>query len=800
MPLPPIQPYDHRTIEAKWQRRWEESGAHRVDLDRAPRPFYNLMMFPYPSAEGLHIGNVYAFTGADVYGRWRRLCGDDVFEPIGFDAFGIHTENFAFKQGEHPARLTPRSVARFRSQLQRIGAMYDWSRAVDTSDPRYYRWTQWLFCRFFDAGLVDYREGPVNWCPSCATVLADEQVIEGRCERCDSVVSRRVLKQWWLRITRYAQQLLDALDQLDWTEKTKTAQRNWIGRSEGASIRFDLEGCAANQVTVFTTRPDTLFGATFLVVGADHPRLLDFCAPERRADVEAWAARLPALAGEPDPSLGIELGSVAIHPLTRARLPVWAAPYVLGSYGTGVIMAVPAHDERDWVFARAHGLPIVEVVRGGDVERGAYVGSGPMVNSGDLDGADSEVGKRLVIERLEALGRGEATVQFRLRDWLISRQRYWGPPIPVIHCPSCGPVRVPDKELPVLLPEVEEFRPLGTGQSPLAQAEWWVNTSCPKCGGRARRETDVSDTFLDSAWYFLRYPSAEFDDRAFDRERTWKWLPVDMYIGGHEHAVLHLLYSRFVMRALYDLGLVPAPEPFQRFRAHGLLIAGGAKMSKSRGNVVNPDEYIDRFGADTVRLYLMYLGPYTEGGDWSDEGIRGPARFLERVWRLAHRPIVEDARDEARERRRHRLIAEVTERIAELRYNTAIAKLMEFAGALDDEADRGLRRVDLETLLVLLAPFAPHLCAELWERTGHADSVHDRRWPTADPQLAAATEVEIAVQVGRRVRATFRVPAGTPVEELERRALAEPRVVAQLQGRAPRKVVVVPDRLVSIVV
>ncbi|HVS43955.1 MAG TPA: leucine--tRNA ligase [Candidatus Dormibacteraeota bacterium] len=793
--------YDHTVVEAKWRRRWEETGAHRTDLDTPTRPFYNLMMFPYPSAEGLHVGNVYAFTGADIYGRYRRLLGDTVFEPMGFDAFGIHTENFALKSGQHPARMTPRNVAHFReNQLKRLGAMFDWDHEVDTTDPRYYRWTQWIFLRLLEAGLAEQREGPVNWCPSCLTVLADEQVIDGRCERCDSVVEQRVLKQWFLKITRYAKDLLEALDHIDWSERTVTAQRNWIGRSEGANIRFDLEGCHRRDVTVFTTRPDTLYGATFLVIGAEHPQLADFIAADRFAAVEQWRGRLPAAGEEPDFSVGISLGSYGVHPLTGARIPVWAAPYVLGGYGTGAIMAVPAHDTRDWQFARAHGLPIVEVIGGGDIDAEAYPGEGPMMNSADLDGTPSAEGKLRVIERLRELDRGDATIQYRLRDWLISRQRYWGPPIPIIHCPTHGAVPVPYDQLPVLLPEVEEFRPLGTGTSPLAAAEDWVNVPCPIDGEPARRETDVSDTFLDSAWYFLRYPSTEFDDRPFDRDRTFRWLPVDMYIGGNEHAVLHLMYSRFVMRALHDQGLVPDPEPYKRFRAHGLIIRNGAKMSKSKGNVVNPDEYLDRHGADTLRIYLMFLGPYTEGGDFRDDGIRGVSRFLERVWRATQQAHSED-RDVERERRRHRLIAHVGERYADLSYNTAIAFLMEFSRALDHEASEGTaRRVDAETLLRLLAPLAPHITEELWERLGHRVSIHDSGWPEHDPELVAAQKVTIVVQVNGKVRDNMEVDAGLDKAELERLARELPKIVAQLEGRQVRKVVVVPDKLVNFVV
>jgi leucyl-tRNA synthetase len=794
-----VEPYDHAAVETKWRGRWDETGAHRTPLDDAPRPFYNLMMFPYPSAEGLHIGHVFAFTGADAHGRYRRLRGGTVFEPMGFDAFGIHSENYALKVGEHPARLVPRTTANFRRQLSRIGAMFDWSRQVNTTDPDYYRWTQWIFVQLFKAGLAEHREGPVNWCPSCLTVLADEQVIDGHCERCGTAVEQRVLKQWFLKITHYAQQLLDALDELDWSEVVVTAQRNWIGRSEGAMIRFDLVGCAEPGVSVFTTRPDTLFGATFLVVGADHPRLLDFASPDRRAEVEHWRAGLPAATAEPDFSVAIDLGSQGVHPLTGERIPVWAAPYVLGSYGTGAIMAVPAHDERDWQFARSHRLRIVEVITGGEVAREAWTGEGMMINSGDFDGVPSEDGRRRIVETLRARGRGDATVQYRLRDWLISRQRYWGPPIPIIHCPDHGPVPVPEDQLPVLLPEVEEYRPIGTGRSPLAAAEDWVNVPCPRCGKPARRETDVSDTFLDSSWYYLRYPSTEFDDRPFDRERTWRWLPVSTYIGGKEHSVLHLMYSRFVMRALYDLGLVPAPEPFPVFRAHGLLIKDGAKMSKSRGNVVNPDDYLDRYGADTVRLYLMFLGPYSQGGDFRDDGVAGITRFLGRVWRSVLLAGTDTA-DEARERRRHRLIAGVQERYEELRYNTAIALLMEFADALDEEAAAGTaRRQDAEILLQLLAPLAPHLTEELWERTGHRGSIHDGHWPEHDPALAAALEVTIAVQVNGRLRTTMQVPAGTPAAELEQRALALPRITELLDGRQPRKVIAVVDRVVNIV-
>jgi len=791
--------YDHTAVEAKWRRRWAEQQTYKADLDGAARPYFNLMMFPYPSAEGLHTGHCFTFSGADAHGRFRRMQGHDVFQPMGWDAFGIHSENYALKVNEHPARLTPRTVANFRRQMDRLGAGFDWSHEVNTTDPGYYRWTQWIFVQLMKAGLAVQKEAAVNWCPQDMTVLADEQVIGGRCERCDAVVERRVLKQWFLRITEYAQQLLDGLDTIDWSDVVVTAQGNWIGRSDGAMIRFDLRGCREQDVTVFTTRPDTLFGATFLVVGADHPRLLDFTAPDRHDAVEAWRAALPTDAEEPDFSVGIDLGARGVHPLTGAEIPVHAAPYVLGGYGTGAIMAVPGHDERDWHFARAHHLPIIEVISGGDAPAAPWTGAGIMVNSGEFTGLPSEQGKQRVVARLAEQGRGEPAVQYRLRDWLISRQRYWGPPIPVIHCGSCGPVPVPEDQLPVLLPDVEDFKPIGTGKSPLASVDSWVNVACPQCGGPARRETDVSDTFLDSSWYFLRYPSTDFDDVPFDRTRTWKWLPVSIYIGGKEHSVLHLLYARFVMRALHDMGRVPAPEPFPIFRAHGMIIKDGAKMSKSRGNVVSPDAYMDRYGADTLRVYLLFLGPYDLGGDFRDEGIAGAVRFLNRVWRASNAATSDDTSDDHRERRRHRLIAQVTERMEELRYNTAIALMMSFVDEVTGEATaRTARRIDAETLLQLLAPLAPHITEELWERLGHQSSIHHSPWPTFDPALAAAQEVTIAIQINGKRRAELTVPAGLESDELQSRALAHPRIADQLAGE-PRKVIVVPNRIVNIV-
>ncbi len=809
-PHPPanLGGYDHRVVEAKWRQRWAAAGSHRTPLQTAVRPFYNLMMFPYPSAEGLHVGNLYAYTGADLYGRWRRKHGDTVFQPMGFDAFGLHVENHAAEVGEHPSRLVPRNAAHFKRQLQRLGAMLDWEHQLDTTDPAFYRWTQWLFLRLLDAGLAERREGLTEWCPSCRTEVDGEQVADGHCERCGARIERRVLLQWFLRTTRYAQALLDGLDELDWPDATKRAQRAWIGRSDGALVRFELRGCALREAEAFTARPDTVHGASFLLVGAEHPDLDRFVTAERRATVAAWRSRAAARAAQAEPGRlpGIDLGSVAVHPLSGQRLPVWAAAGVPGGYPSGVVMAVPAHDDRDHAFATAHGLPILRAVTGGDVRARAWTGPGRLVNSGDLDGMPSELARPVVIGRLERGGRGGPGVRYRLRDWLVSRQRYWGPPVPVVSCPVDGVVPLPERDLPVPLPYVEDFQPLGTGVPPLASSAGWIATRCPRCGGPARREPDVLDSSLDSAWHYLRYPSSDLHDRPFDRRRTWTWLPVASYIGGNEHAVGHLLHARFVMRALHDLGLVPAPEPFHRFRAHGVILRDGAKMSKSRGNVVDPDHYIERHGADTLRLSLMFMGPYGAGGDFRDDAIGGVARFVGRVWRAVQlaaapwqRPDPQAAPE--RERRRHRLIAAVDQRIARLAYNTAIAQLMPFARALDREAAGGCaRREDAVTLVELLAPFAPHLTEELWERLGEPGSVHDAPWPGYDPELAAEAVVTVPVTIDGKRRASLEVPAGTPAGELERRALELPRISELLAGRAPRRIVAVPDRIVNLVV
>jgi len=831
--------YDPQSVEKRWQSHWAEHGTNEPDLDAAEDPFYNLMMFPYPSAEGLHVGNVYAFTGSDIYGRYQRLRGRDVFEPIGFDAFGIHSENYALEQDVHPMELIPRNVENFRHQLRRMGIMYDWSHTVNTTDPDYYRWTQWLFLQLYEAGLAEKKEAPVNWCPSCQTVLANEQVIDGRCERCDSPVGQKELSQWFFRITDYADRLLENLEWIDWSESTKTLQRNWIGRSEGAEILFPVAGAAGGgeagvpdgpgdeNLAVYTTRPDTLFGATFMVLAPEHPMVERLTSDDRRAEVEAYREKTAAKdlkerkKTEDRAKTGVFTGGHVVNPGTDERLPVWVADYVLMEYGTGAIMAVPAHDERDFEFAREFGLEIRPVVApAGDVDEAgegtasaapggpeeAYVSQAEddvLIDSGRFSGLAAPEGQEAIIDWLEERGLAESEVNYRLHDWCISRQRYWGPPIPVVYCDECGDVPVPEEDLPVRLPEVEDFRPDASGISPLARVEEFYETTCPECGGPARRETDVSDTFLDSSWYFLRYPSTDFDDRPVDGERTDTWLPVDMYIGGEEHAVLHLLYSRFVTMVLDDLGVLDFEEPYDRFRKHGLLTKEGAKISKSRGNVIVPDDYLDEFGADVFRGYLMFAGPFQENSDFRDEGIVGIQRFLQRV-----RETVERAADAERsgieegevEREYHRTVRDVTEDVEELDYNTAIASLMEYERTI-----RGEGRVpspeEARPLVVMIAPVAPHLAEELWERLGGEPSVFENaRWPEHDPEKARAGEIEIPVQVNGTVRATIQVARGASEETVEEAALAEENVKRHLEGRSPRKVIHVPDQLVNLVV
>jgi leucyl-tRNA synthetase len=834
-----VAQYDTKTSEEKWQRRWEESGIYRVDLDRAPRPFYNLMEFPYPSGEGLHVGHVYTYCGADTYGRYMRMQGHDVFQPMGFDSFGIHSENYALKLGINPMELTDRTVTRFReTQMKRLGTMWDWSHEVITSHPNYYKWTQWIFLQMIKAGMAYRATAPVTWCPTCLTVLANEQTEEEDgvtvCERCHNPVTQREMEQWFFRITAYADRLVDNLKTLDWPELSKVLQTEWIGRSPGAAITFAVQG-STESFTVFTTRPDTLFGATYCVLAPEHPLVPRITTPAQRAAIEAYQAEV---AGRTErerttekTKTGVFTGACAINPATGAPIPIWIADYVLAQYGTGAIMAVPAHDQRDFEFARVFGLPIVPVYQredqpldGSTMTEAAPEHQGTIINSGPFNGlrSDEEVIPRF-IAWLEEKGVGRAQTTLRLHDWLISRQRYWGPPIPVVYCEKDGIVPVPESDLPVILPEIEEFRPTGTGVGPLAALAEWVNTTCPQCGGPARRETDVSDTFLDSAWYFLRYPSTEWDDRPFDPERTRKWLPVNMYMGGIEHVRRHHLYARFVTMVLHDLGYLPFDEPFTRLRLHGLLLVleeervvdpvtgeekivqTAQKMSKSRGNVVNPDEYIERFGADVLRLYLLFAGPYQEGGVFSDKGVMGIARFTSRLWTRLEEleaPVTGEPHPEF-EATRHRTIKRVADDLAALKFHTAIAGLMEYLNYLQDQwgsAPVAARREALETMARLLAPLAPHFAEELWEQLGRPYSVHNQPWPAWDAETARRKAITLVVQVNGKVRDKLEVAPDISQDEAREAALQSERVRALLDGKTVRQTIFVPGKLLNLVI
>ena len=802
---PPLPIYDPAALEAKWQARWADGRTNEPDLERAARPFYNLMMFPYPSAEGLHVGNMFAFTGADIYGRFKRLQGYDVFEPMGFDAFGIHSENYALSIGINPAQLIPQNIANFRRQLKRFGGMFDWRHELSTTDPAYYKWTQWIFLQLFRAGLAYKKRAAVNWCPKDKTVLANEQVINGRCERCDTVVEQRFLDQWFFRITDFAQRLLDNLQNLDWSSSTVLLQKNWIGRSEGAELVFETPG--GKKITVFTTRPDTVFGATYLVLAPEHPLVEELIAVEQRNAVKAYQREVQAKdivsrrVGDKTKT-GVFLGSYARNPATGEAIPIWIADYVLMEYGTGAIMAVPAHDKRDFEFATQFQLPIRQVVKVEGEPLPSISDEGVLMNSGAFDGLSCREGGRQIVEWLAGRGMATPRVQYRLHDWCISRQRYWGPPIPIIYCERCGPVGVPESDLPVALPFIEDFRPDDTGVSPLARHKEWYFVKCPDCGGEGRRETDVSDTFLDSAWYHLRYPSTEFVDRPFDPARTKKWLPVSTYIGGNEHAVLHLLYSRFISLVLKDLGHIHFEEPYPKLRAHGLIVKDGSKMSKSRGNVVVPDAYIQQWGADTFRMYLMFLGAFQEGGDFRETGIVGIRRFLDKVWTLAHEasltPGASPGLSKEVERKLHQTIKKVGADTESLNYNTAIAAMMEYVNELREQGARS--REHLEPLVIMLAPYAPHFAEELWELLGHDTSVFAARWPAHDEGLATSGDVEIAVQVNGRLRSRLTVARGMAEDQVVALALADEAVKKFVDGQKVKKVIYVQDRLVNLVV
>ena len=807
--------YNPQAIEKKWQQKWADDRLYEVKEDSGKTKWYALTMFPYTSGD-LHIGHWYAMAPSDVHARFKRMQGYNVLHPMGFDAFGLPAENAAIKRGIHPYKWTMQNVENMRRQLKSIGAIYDWSREVITCQPDYYKWTQWFFLKLYEHGLAYRGKAPVNWCPKCQTVLANEQVLpNGSCERCETTVVRRDLEQWFFRITKYADELMQH-EGLEWPERIKIMQRNWVGKSYGTEISFALDypGVEEKEIRVFTTRPDTAYGVTFMVLAPEHPLVAKLTTPEKKAEVEAYIEKsrrlseIERLSTEKEKD-GVFTGAYVINRLNGEKVPVWIADYVLLGYGTGAVMAVPAHDERDFAFAKKYDLPIRVVIappdwQGGELEE-AYIEEGKMVNSGAFDGTPNKEGITAVSKHLEEKGWGKRTVSYKLRDWLISRQRYWGAPIPMIHCEKCGVVPVPEAELPVLLPEDAEFKP--TGESPLKYNEKFVNTACPKCGGAAKRETDTMDTFMCSSWYFLRYASPHYDKAAFDPEIVKYWLPVDMYTGGAEHAVMHLFYARFFTKAMRDMGLINFGEPFTRLFNQGTIIANKQKMSKSRGNVVNPDLYVSELGADAVRAYLMFVAPWEQGGEWNDSGISGISRWLNRVWKL----ILEDYKAKSEEggkdlqRITHQTIRKVTEDIDRMRFNTMIAALMEYTNYLTKVKEAGSVSAEdwkqsVKTLTLLLAPTTPHLSEELWQQFGYEYSIHNQQWPEWDSELAKDEEIPLIVQVNGKTRDKVVVAASVSEEEARELALAQKRIKPYTEGKQIIKMIYVPKRLINIVV
>jgi leucyl-tRNA synthetase len=810
--------YNPREIEKKWQQRWADDKLYEVTED-SPRPkWYALTMFPYTSGD-LHIGHWYAMAPSDVHARFKRMQGYNVLHPMGFDAFGLPAENAAIKRGIHPFLWTMQNVDNMRRQLKSMGAIYDWSREVITCLPDYYKWTQWFFLKLYEHGLAYRGKAQVNWCPQCQTVLANEQVLDGFCERCGEAVVKRDLEQWFFRITKYADELME-FDGIDWPERIRLMQRNWVGKSSGTEISFELDHPAAKEkeIRVFTTRPDTTFGVTFIVLAPEHPLVAKLTSPEKKAEVEAYIAKtrrqteIERLSTEREKD-GVFIGAYCVNRLNGEKVAIWIADYVLLGYGTGAVMGVPAHDERDFAFAKKYKLPIRVVVAppdwdGQDLEE-AYIEPGKIVNSGQFNGQPSEKGIEAITDFLEEKGWGKRAVSYRLRDWLISRQRYWGAPIPMIYCDKCGVVPVPEKDLPVLLPEDAEFKP--TGESPLKYNQKFVNTKCPKCGAAAKRETDTMDTFMCSSWYFLRYASPHDEKAAFDDEKVKYWLPVDLYTGGAEHAVMHLFYARFFTKALRDMKLINFGEPFTRLFNQGVIIAEKQKMSKSRGNVITPDEYVSELGADAVRAYLMFVAPWEQGGEWNDSGISGVSRWLNRVWSLVTGGYSQDAKAEPADQERaltrlsHQTIRKVTQDLEKLRLNTMIAALMEYTNYLakvkeEGEISNTAWKEAVKTLMLLLAPTAPHLAEELWQRTGHEYSIHNQNWPKWDEALAKEEEITLVAQVNGKLRDRITVPVSITEAEAREKALESPRVKAHTEGKKIIKTIYVPGRLVNVVV
>ena len=797
--------YDFAAVEKKWQDIWEEKGVFHAKDDYTLPKYYALVEFPYPSGQGLHVGHPRSYTAIDIVARKRRLQGFNVLYPMGWDAFGLPTENYAIKHHIHPEIVTRDNIHHFKQQLKSLGLSFDWSREINTTDPDYYKWTQWIFLQLFKRGLAYKKEMSVNWCTSCKVVLANEEVVNGRCERCGGEVIRKVKSQWMLAITKYAQRLIDDLDDVDYIERVKVQQRNWIGRSTGAQVTFATT--AGDPVVVYTTRPDTLFGATYMVISPEHPLIEKWADKiQNLDDVRAYQEESARKSDfertevEKDKT-GVELRGVrAVNPANGNEIPIYISDYVLMTYGTGAIMAVPAHDTRDWDFAKKFSLPIIEVVKGGDVQREAFTdcATGMLVNSGFLNGLSVEQAKEKIIAWLEENGKGEPKVNYKLRDWVFSRQRYWGEPIPLVHCDKCGWVPIPESELPLRLPEVDSYEPTDDGESPLSKMTDWVNTTCPHCGGPAKRETDTMPQWAGSSWYFLRYCDPHNDKTLASPEALKYWMPVDWYNGGMEHTTLHLLYSRFWHKFLYDIGMVPTQEPYQKRTSHGMILGeNGEKMSKSRGNVVNPDDIVRDYGADTLRLYEMFVGDFEKAAPWSSASIKGCKRFLERIWGLQETVAAGDGYSKELEGSFHRCIKKVGEDIENLKFNTAIAAMMSLLNEIEQKGS--VTRGEYRTLLLLINPFAPHITEELWSRAQFDGMVTDQKWPAYDPAKCVEQSAEIAVQVCGKLRGRVTIPADADEEQAMTAARSLERVAAQLEGKKIMRVIYVKGKLLNIV-
>ncbi|PEL21625.1 leucine--tRNA ligase [Bacillus wiedmannii] len=798
--------FNHQDIEKKWQGYWEENKTFRTPDETEKPKFYALDMFPYPSGAGLHVGHPEGYTATDILSRMKRMQGYNVLHPMGWDAFGLPAEQYALDTGNSPAEFTELNINTFRNQIKALGFSYDWDREVNTTDPNYYKWTQWIFLKLFEKGLAYVDEVPVNWCPALGTVLANEEIIDGKSERGGHPVERRPMRQWMLKITAYGDRLLEDLDELDWPESLKDMQRNWIGRSEGAEVHFNIDG-TDEKFTVFTTRPDTLFGASYCVLAPEHALVADITTAEQKEAVEAYINSVKMKSDLERTELakektGVFTGAYAVNPVNGEKLPIWIADYVLATYGTGAVMAVPAHDERDYEFASTFNLPMKEVVKGGDITKEAYTGDGAHVNSAFLDGLNKEEAIVKMIEWLEVTSAGNQKVTYRLRDWLFSRQRYWGEPIPVIHWEDGTMTAVKEEELPLVLPKTENIRPSGTGESPLANIDEWVNVVDPETGKKGRRETNTMPQWAGSCWYYLRYIDPNNNEALVDPEKVKQWLPVDIYIGGAEHAVLHLLYARFWHKVLYDIGVVPTKEPFQQLFNQGMILGeNNEKMSKSKGNVVNPDDIVASHGADTLRLYEMFMGPLDASIAWSENGLDGARRFLDRVWRLFIQDNGElsekitDAPNKELEKAYHQTVKKVTEDYAELRFNTAISQMMVFIN--DAYKAETLPKEYVEGFVKMIAPVAPHIGEELWSKLGYNETITYASWPTFDESKLVEDEVEIVVQIMGKVRAKLTMSKDASKEEMEQLALEA--IQDQIEGKTVRKVIVVPGKLVNVV-